>query len=355
MFMEVVNLIELENIRVSFKQKDKLIKAVDGVNLKIEDKDIFGIVGFSGAGKSTLVRCINLLQRPDEGRVLVNGKDLLSMSAKDLRSKRRKIGMIFQHFNLMKSRTILDNVIYPLKHSKLSKKEKIEKAKDLLSLVGIVDKQGAYPGELSGGQKQRVAIARALANDPDILLCDEATSALDPQTTLQILNLLKDLNKKLGITIVIITHEMQVVKEICNKLAVMENGKVIEVGTAIEIFSKPKQKLTQEFIKTANNLDSVLESLRANKELISLKDDERILELSYLGTSTTKPLIVEIYERFKVKTSILWGNIEFISNIPLGSLIVKIKGDEENLKSAFHFLEKEGVRLSNINLSEVFI
>ncbi len=355
MFMEVVNLIELENIRVSFKQKDKLIKAVDGVNLKIEDEDIFGIVGFSGAGKSTLVRCINLLQRPDEGRVLVNGKDLLSMSAKDLRSKRRKIGMIFQHFNLMKSRTILDNVIYPLKHSKLSKKEKIEKAKDLLSLVGIVDKQGAYPGELSGGQKQRVAIARALANDPDILLCDEATSALDPQTTLQILNLLKDLNKKLGITIVIITHEMQVVKEICNKLAVMENGKVIEVGTAIEIFSKPKQKLTQEFIKTANNLDSVLESLRANKELISLKDDERILELSYLGTSTTKPLIVEIYERFKVKTSILWGNIEFISNIPLGTLIVKIKGDEENLKSAFHFLEKEGVRLSNINLSEVFI
>ncbi|UHR02505.1 methionine ABC transporter ATP-binding protein [Peptoniphilus sp. GNH] len=348
-------MIELENIRVSFKQKDKLIKAVDGVNLKIEDKDIFGIVGFSGAGKSTLVRCINLLQRPDEGRVLVNGKDLLSMSAKDLRSKRRKIGMIFQHFNLMKSRTILDNVIYPLKHSKLSKKEKIEKAKDLLSLVGIVDKQGAYPGELSGGQKQRVAIARALANDPDILLCDEATSALDPQTTLQILNLLKDLNKKLGITIVIITHEMQVVKEICNKLAVMENGKVIEVGTAIEIFSKPKQKLTQEFIKTANNLDSVLESLRANKELISLKDDERILELSYLGTSTTKPLIVEIYERFKVKTSILWGNIEFISNIPLGTLIVKIKGDEENLKSAFHFLEKEGVRLSNINLSEVFI
>lgn len=355
MFMEVVNLIELENIRVSFKQKDKLIKAVDGVNLKIEDEDIFGIVGFSGAGKSTLVRCINLLQRPDEGRVLVNGKDLLSMSAKDLRSKRRKIGMIFQHFNLMKSRTILDNVIYPLKHSKLSKKEKIEKAKDLLSLVGIVDKQGAYPGELSGGQKQRVAIARALANDPDILLCDEATSALDPQTTLQILNLLKDLNKKLGITIVIITHEMQVVKEICNKLAVMENGKVIEVGTAIEIFSKPKQKLTQEFIKTANNLDSVLESLRANKELISLKDDERILELSYLGTSTTKPLIVEIYERFKVKTSILWGNIEFISNIPLGTLIVKIKGDEENLKSAFNFLEKEGVRLSNINLSEVFI
>lgn len=355
MFMEVVNLIELENIRVNFKQKDKLIKAVDGVNLKIEDEDIFGIVGFSGAGKSTLVRCINLLQRPDEGRVLVNGKDLLSMSTKDLRSKRRKIGMIFQHFNLMKSRTILDNVIYPLKHSKLSKKEKIEKAKDLLSLVGIVDKQGAYPGELSGGQKQRVAIARALANDPDILLCDEATSALDPQTTLQILNLLKDLNKKLGITIVIITHEMQVVKEICNKLAVMENGKVIEVGTAIEIFSKPKQKLTQEFIKTANNLDSVLESLRANKELISLKDDERILELSYLGTSTTKPLIVEIYERFKVKTSILWGNIEFISNIPLGSLIVKIKGDEENLKSAFHFLEKEGVRLSNINLSEVFI
>lgn len=355
MFMEVVNLIELENIRVNFKQKDKLIKAVDGVNLKIEDEDIFGIVGFSGAGKSTLVRCINLLQRPNEGRVLVNGKDLLSMSTKDLRSKRRKIGMIFQHFNLMKSRTILDNVIYPLKHSKLSKKEKIEKAKKLLSLVGIVDKQGAYPGELSGGQKQRVAIARALANDPDILLCDEATSALDPQTTLQILNLLKDLNKKLGITIVIITHEMQVVKEICNKLAVMENGKVIEVGTAIEIFSKPQQKLTQEFIKTANNLDSVLESLRANKELISLKDDERILELSYLGTSTTKPLIVEIYEQFKVKTSILWGNIEFISNIPLGTLIVKIKGDEENLKSAFHFLEKEGVRLSNINLSEVFI
>ena len=219
-------MLKLRDIDVVFHDEDRVVTAVKDVNLDVEKGEIYGIVGYSGAGKSTLVRTINLLQIPTTGTVPVNGQELMSLNARELRQARKKIGMIFQHFNLMESRTIFENVAYPLRGSGLNKKEKAAKVAELLSLVGLKEKTDAYPNQLSGGQKQRVAIARALANDPDILLCDEATSALDPKTTSSILDLLRELNEKLGLTIVIITHEMSVVKDLCHKVAVMENGQI---------------------------------------------------------------------------------------------------------------------------------
>ncbi|HBM7264033.1 TPA: ATP-binding cassette domain-containing protein, partial [Enterococcus faecium] len=253
-------MIELRDISVCFKQKEKEIQAVDSVDLTIEKGDVYGIVGYSGAGKSTLVRVMNLLQKPTAGEVIVNQTNLSQLSPKELRKERKAIGMIFQHFNLMESRTIFDNVDFSLKYSGKSKQERRQKVNELLELVGLEEKASAYPKQLSGGQKQRVAIARALANEPKVLLCDEATSALDPKTTLQILALLKKLNRQLGLTIVLITHEMQVVKEICNKVAVMEAGKIIEKGSSIQIFSHPEEELTKDFIRTATHLDQALET-----------------------------------------------------------------------------------------------
>ena len=252
-------MIELKNISKDFGSGEKAVHAVRDVSLSIGSGEIFGIIGFSGAGKSTLVRCINLLERPSSGSVFVAGQDLTALSAKDLRAARKKIGMIFQHFNLMPSRTVAGNVAYPLKGSGLSKEDIQKKVATLLELVGIGDKAGAYPSQLSGGQKQRVAIARALANDPQVLLCDEATSALDPQTTKAILHLLKHLNETLGITIVLITHEMAVVKEICDRVAVMEYGRVVEQGEVFTVFAEPKQDITKSFIHTTSNLQKVEE------------------------------------------------------------------------------------------------
>ena len=245
-------MIELKNISKDFGSGEKAVHAVRDVSLSIGSGEIFGIIGFSGAGKSTLVRCINLLERPSSGSVFVAGQDLTALSAKDLRAARKKIGMIFQHFNLMPSRTVAGNVAYPLKGSGLSKEDIQKKVATLLELVGIGDKADAYPSQLSGGQKQRVAIARALANDPQVLLCDEATSALDPQTTKAILHLLKHLNETLGITIVLITHEMAVVKEICDRVAVMEYGRVVEQGEVFTVFAEPKQDITKSFIHTTS-------------------------------------------------------------------------------------------------------
>ena len=252
-------MIELKNISKDFGSGEKAVHAVRDVSLSIGSGEIFGIIGFSGAGKSTLVRCINLLERPSSGSVFVAGQDLTALSAKDLRAARKKIGMIFQHFNLMPSRTVAGNVAYPLKGSGLSKEDIQKKVATLLELVGIGDKADAYPSQLSGGQKQRVAIARALANDPQVLLCDEATSALDPQTTKAILHLLKHLNETLGITIVLITHEMAVVKEICDRVAVMEYGRVVEQGEVFTVFAEPKQDITKSFIHTTSNLQKVEE------------------------------------------------------------------------------------------------
>lgn len=333
-------MIELKNITVDFDG----FKAVDDVSLTIKEQDTFGIVGFSGAGKSTLVRTINLLQRPSKGEVLINGENLLALSNKDLRARRKKIGMIFQHFNLLNNLTVIDNVIFPIKKDKsLSKEEKRKKALDLLETVGIKDKANAYPSELSGGQQQRCAIARALASDPEILLCDEATSALDPKTTKQILKLLKDLNDKLRLTVVIITHQMDVVKDLCNKCAVMQDGKVIECGSTLDIFSDPKNKLTKEFVETSTNISETIDEVKSNIGI--LKDDEILAKLSYLGQATTEPIINELFEKFGVRTNILAGNIEFINGTPVGNLIVSFKGDDDKLVEVSTYLKDKGTNL----------
>lgn len=285
-------MIVLEHINKNFNDGKHSVEAVKDVSLTINDGEIFGIIGFSGAGKSTLVRCINLLERPTSGKVTVNGLDMTQLKSKELRAARQKIGMIFQHFNLMPSRTVFDNVAYPLKGKGLSKGEIAAKVRHLLALVEISDKEGAYPSQLSGGQKQRVAIARALANDPNILLCDEATSALDPQTTNSILALLKQLNRDLGLTIVIITHEMAVIKKTCNRVAVMEKGELIEYGDVFDLFTNPKNPLTMDFIATTSNLSKASELIETDSKLISLKPGEAFVRLSYVRKGVFGPLIV---------------------------------------------------------------
>lgn len=330
-------MIELKNITVDF---DGFL-ACNDVSLHVEKNDIYGIVGFSGAGKSTLVRTINLLQRPSAGSVIVKGENLLELSKKDLRAKRKNIGMIFQHFNLLNNITILDNVIYPIRKLKIPKEEKVKKARELLEVVGIADKADSYPRELSGGQQQRCAIARALASDPEILLCDEATSALDPKTTKQILSLLKELNQRLGLTIVIITHQMEVVKDLCNKCAVMQDGKIVENGSTLEIFANPKDPLTKEFVETSTNVAETIDQVKENIGI--LKENELLVKLNYIGESTTEPLINDLYEKFGVKTNVLAGNIEFITGVPVGNLIVTLSGEKENLGKIGDYLEERNV------------
>ncbi|KAF1296921.1 methionine ABC transporter ATP-binding protein [Enterococcus sp. JM4C] len=345
-------MIELTNIDIVFQQKKEKIDAVKNVSLTIDKKDVYGIVGYSGAGKSSLVRVINYLQKPTNGTVVINGVDLGQLTAKELRRERKKIGMIFQHFNLMNARTIFDNVDFSLKYSGKSKKERTEKVNQLLELVGLSDKKAAYPSQLSGGQKQRVAIARALANDPEILLCDEATSALDPKTTIQILNLLRKLNQELDLTIVLITHEMQVVKEICNKVAVMESGQIIEKGASISIFSNPQEELTKDFIRTATHVDQTLETILSHPTLAELDSNELLVEFSYVGEQTSEPLISKLYSQYQVTTNILYGNVEIIQNTPIGSLIVILKGEAHQRKKALDYLHSQQVKTNIIKRNE---
>lgn len=253
--------IVIDNVSKAFVAKDGTVEALKNVSLSIEEGDIYGVIGMSGAGKSTLVRCMNFLERPDEGYVLIEGKSLSDYSQKELQKQREKIGMIFQHFNLLMQKSVLENVCFPLYIQKYSKKEARKKAIELLELVGLADKKHAYPAQLSGGQKQRVAIARALASDPKILLCDEATSALDPRTTSSILELLKDINQRFGITIVIITHQMSVVREICSHVAIMQNGEVVETGEVAEVFAHPKSKVARELIVRRGDYREIEEAM----------------------------------------------------------------------------------------------
>ncbi len=339
-------MIELKNIDVTFTDKKETIEAVKNVSLSIKAGDIYGIVGYSGAGKSTLVRTINLLQRPTKGDVIVGRHNLMDLPPKELRQARKKIGMIFQHFNLMRSRTVAGNIAYPLRGTGLSKQQINDKVDELLELVGLSDKKDTYPSQLSGGQKQRVAIARALANDPEVLLCDEATSALDPKTTLSILELLKELNQKLGLTIAIITHEMQVVKEICNKVAVMENGEVVEEGDLVSIFTDAQNPLTKEFISTATQIDQALDKLAKHPTLLNLTSEDVLATIAYVGESTSSPLIASLYAQFTVTTNILYGNVEILQETPIGNLIVVLSGEERQRDKAIAYLEAHDVTVS---------
>ena len=341
-------MILLKNLNKTYSTKASEVEALKDVTLNIKKGEIYGIIGFSGAGKSTLVRCINFLEKPTTGEVIVDGKNLGTLSNKDLRIERKKIGMIFQHFNLMKSRTVFENIAYPLRGNGYSKEEINKKVNDLLKLVELEDKSKVYPSELSGGQKQRVGIARALANDPKVLLCDEATSALDPQTTKSILRLLKEVNRKFGITIVVITHEMQVVKEICTRAAVMENGRVVEEGSIFKIFSEPKEKITKSFIDSTSLLTNIHDLIKEESSVVDIKENEKILKLKYLEDSTSEPIISIVSREFNVDTSIIFGNIEIIQDSPLGGLIVIIRGEEVQINKVIAYLKENKVEVEVI-------
>ena len=338
-------MIEIKNVTKTFVTPKQNVHACNDISLTIADGEIYGIIGFSGAGKSTLVRCINLLERPTSGQVLIDGAELTAMSETELRKVRKKIGMIFQHFNLMRSRTVAQNIAYPLKGSGLSNEEIQAKVKSLLKLVELEDKENAYPSQLSGGQKQRVAIARALANDPKVLLCDEATSALDPQTTHSILALLKEVNQKLGITIVLITHEMAVIKAICDRVAVMEKGHVVEEGKILDIFSHPKQEVTKNFIRSTSSVSQIYEMVEKNDPLVAIKENESLIILSYSAGNAGEALISAISRKFNVDANIVFGNVEIIANQAMGSLVVIISGELSDINQAVAYIRDAGVKV----------
>ncbi|HEY4539886.1 MAG TPA: methionine ABC transporter ATP-binding protein [Faecalibacter sp.] len=316
-------MIELKNINKKFTTSTQTITALDDVSLTIDEGKIFGVIGQSGAGKSTLIRCINLLETPDSGEVWVNGVDLTSLAQAKLTLERRKIGMIFQHFNLLSSRTIFQNVAFPLELTGATKSEIQSKVNELLELVGILDKANEYPANLSGGQKQRVAIARALASNPSVLLCDEATSALDPSTTKSILNLLKEINQRLNITIVLITHEMEVINAICDEVAVMKNGKVVEHGSVETIFTNPKEQITHDFIK--KSLDIELPSVFKSKlENDATADSAVIYKISFSNQPNYNSTIAEIKNQFQFTPEVITSRIEYAGSINYGTMFIKI-------------------------------
>lgn len=324
-------MIEIKNLTKTYFSKDREVKAVNNVSITIHDGEIFGIVGYSGAGKSSLLRCINLLERPTSGKITVDGVDLTKLDNKRLRQARLKIGMIFQHFNLVSQKTVAENIAFALKASK-TPKDKIEKRVDeLLDMVGLADKKDVYPGQLSGGQKQRVGIARALANNPKVLLCDEATSALDPTTTKSILNLLKKINKELNITIVIITHEMDVIKEICHRMAIMENGRIVEQGNVYDIFASPKEQLTKEFIQSVVSFDLPKATLRLVRGTL--------VKLLFRGEVAGEGVVSETLKKFQINGNFLHGSIEYIQERPLGIFIMELTGDQEEINKAIHYIE----------------
>ncbi len=337
-------MIELVNVEKTYYSKAGNIPALKTTNLSINAGEIFGIIGLSGAGKSTLVRCINMLERPTAGKVFVDGAELTAMNDAELRKTRQGIGMIFQHFNLLASRTVYDNIAFPLEIQGLSKAEIEKRVRPLLELVQLETRANYYPSQLSGGQKQRVGIARALASNPKVLLCDEATSALDPQTTKSILDLLKDINKKMQLTIVLITHQMEVVTEICDRVAVIDNGSIIEQGSMIDVFTNPQHETTKEFTKSVMNADlsEILKGLTINDTYTN--GSKLVVRISFLGDSANEPIISGMVKRFSVDVSILYGNISQLKDVPFGTLIIEISGDKESLENAFDYLHNQNLK-----------
>ena len=328
----------------TFETKDGSVQALNHVSLSIETGDIYGIIGMSGAGKSTLVRCMNFLEVPSEGKVLIDGKSLSEFSPKELRKEREKIGMIFQHFNLLMQKNVLENVCFPLYIQGKKKAEARAKALELLEIVGLADRAKAYPAQLSGGQKQRVAIARALASDPQILLCDEATSALDPQTTSSILELLQDINQKFGITIVIITHQMSVVREICTHVAIMKDGEVKEQGLVEEIFSHPKSQVAKELISKDSGND--VESKKLTQSEIQ---DGEIVRIVFSENSAFEPVIANLILTFHEPVNILKANTKNVGGVAKGEMILQFMSDSTNVPEMKKFLTERGLEIGEAN------
>jgi D-methionine transport system ATP-binding protein len=334
-------MIELKNINVEFKLKGNLVHAVKDVNLTINKGEVFGIVGLSGAGKSTLVRVINLLQKPSSGQVFINGTDITKLGRIELRKTRLKIGMIFQHFNLISGKTIYQNIEFVLKANNYPKEKRKERIYELLELVNLVDKADVYPSNISGGQKQRVGIARAIANNPEILLCDEATSALDLENTEEILNLLKDIKDKTGITIIFITHEMEVAKKLFNRVAVMSTGEIVEVNDIYSIFSDPKHEVTKSLISRNSNLE-------LPKEILESIDNGEIIKVFYKGDNSLKPIISEAAKNFNVDISIIHGKIDYIDGKPIGTLIINITGEKDEISQTKKYIKENVIKTERI-------
>lgn len=343
----VLQVIELEGISKSFSSKKGNIEALKNVSLSVKKGEIFGVIGYSGAGKSTLIRCVNLLEKPDKGKVKVKGVDLTKLSQSKLREARGSIGMIFQGFNLLKTATVYENIALPLRLTGLDKHTVEERVHKYLKIVGLEEKHHAYPAELSGGQKQRVAIARALSFEPEVLLSDEATSALDPDTTEAILDLLLKINRELGITILLITHEMNVIQRICDRVAVMENGQVIEEGRTRDIFTSPQHPTTKKFVNSlfSHNVPDDL--------LKELNKTGHVATLSFFGKSSGEPALALVSKKFDVYPNILSGSITRLKEESFGQLVVHLKGNNHEIEKAVSFLEEQGVHVEGVKKSDI--
>ncbi|GAB3533201.1 methionine ABC transporter ATP-binding protein MetN [Photobacterium alginatilyticum] len=337
-------MIEINRVNKVFYQGEKEINALRDINLTIEQGTIFGVIGSSGAGKSTLIRCVNLLEKPTNGHVIVDGIDLTQLSNQELTLARRKIGMIFQHFNLLSSRTVFDNIALPLELAGSTKAEIKAKVNELLKLVGLADKSESYPSNLSGGQKQRVAIARALASDPKVLLCDEATSALDPATTQSILELLKEINRKLNLTILLITHEMDVVKSICAEVAIIGDGELVEKGPVGEIFAHPKTELARNFIRSTLDL-SIPEDYKARLVDTRIENSYPLVRLEFTGASVDAPLISQVAREFNIDISILSSDMDYAGGVKFGLMLAELFGTELAAEHAIAFLRDHKVNV----------
>lgn len=337
-------MIVLENVSKSFETKNGIVEAVKNVDVHVREGEIHGVIGYSGAGKSTLIRCVNMLERPSTGKVHINGEELTSLPLQKLREARQDVGMIFQGFNLLKTATVYENIAIPLKLIGLSKDEIKERTVKYLDIVGLEGRHDSYPSQLSGGQKQRVAIARALAQEPKILLSDEATSALDPETTDSILDLLLKINEEFGITILLITHEMNVIQKICDYVYVIEDGYLIEHGTTVDLFTKPKQETTHKFLNTVSQrkLSSTL--------VEQLNVTGTVARLTFVGESTGEPLLASAMEKFNVKPNILSANIIELKNDIIGNIVVHFDGDAKDNEAAIKYFIERGVSVEELGI-----
>ncbi|EGQ7799430.1 methionine ABC transporter ATP-binding protein MetN [Vibrio parahaemolyticus] len=337
-------MIEIKNVNKVFYQGSKEILALKDINLHIAKGTIFGVIGSSGAGKSTLIRCVNMLEAPSSGSIIVDDVDLTTLSKKQLVETRRNIGMIFQHFNLLSSRTVFDNVALPLELAGKDKSQITTKVTELLKLVGLADKHESYPSNLSGGQKQRVAIARALASDPSVLLCDEATSALDPATTQSILELLKEINRKLNITILLITHEMEVVKSICHEVAIIGGGELVEKGTVGDIFAHPKTELAHEFIRSTLDL-SIPEDYQARLQPNRVEGSYPLVRMEFTGATVDAPLMSQISRKYNIDVSILSSDLDYAGGVKFGMMVAELFGNEQDDSAAIEYLREHNVKV----------
>lgn len=331
-------MIEIKNLSKIYETGDTTVEALKDINLTIEDGEIYGIMGLSGAGKSSLLRCLNLIETPTSGEVIINGVDITGLDKKELRELRKGIGMIFQHFNLLLNSTVYENIAFPLRLSKMPEEKIRRRVLELLEVVDLKDKADSYPSKLSGGQKQRVGIARALASRPRIILCDEATSALDPSTTESILSLLSEINKKYGITIVLITHEMDVIKQLCHRVAVLENGVIVESGRVVDVFSNPSTETSRKFLKDMIS--------HIPRDIIEVDENSKILRLYFLGESARDAVVSNVIREFNVDANIIAGSIERIQGSPVGNLLIKLSGEKNNINSAINYLiDKKDLRI----------